>query len=161
MEGSKWYFSGHGSDSHGVARAQWHLWPSIHLSSVRLGVLFGHSTASSNLNEAWEGFSLPGLHQSAWNFGSGLLIDPIHICDDRHTHMNCAWTVPSKMTDQWKTWPGVEVAQWTIRLTSTMVHWQTFTMNEFKWEMVECQIPLSLPAEVNFNRHKDCKTSAN
>jgi len=46
------------------------------------------------------------------------------------------------------TWPGANVAQRTICLTSTMVHWQTFTMNGFKWEMVVCQIPLSLPAEV-------------
>ena len=47
-------------------------------------------------------------------------------------------------------------AQWTIRLTSTMVHWQTFTRNGFKWEMVMCQIPLSLPAEVDADKHKDC-----
>jgi len=43
------------------------------------------------------------------------------------------------------TWPGAEVAQWTICLPSTpMVHWQTFTVNGFKWEMVVCQIPLFL-----------------
>jgi len=34
-------------------------------------------------------------------------------------------------------------------------------MNGFKWEMVVCQIPLSLPAEVDVDRHKDCNVSAN
>jgi len=51
------------------------------------------------------------------------------------------------------TWPGAEVAERTICLTSTMVHSQTFTMSGFKWEMVVCQIPLSLPAEVDADRH--------
>jgi len=49
----------------------------------------------------------------------------------------------------------------TICLTSTKVHWQIFTMNGFKWEMVVCQIPLSLSAEVDVNRPKDCDVSAN
>ena len=59
--------------------------------------------------------------------------------------------------------PTAKVAQWTIHLTSTMVHWQTFTMNGFKWEMAVYQIPvsLSLPAEVDLNRQKDCDMSAN
>jgi len=69
---------------------------------------------------------------------------------------------------------GEWVSEWTVRfsmsrysndvtvcLTSTMVHWQTFTVNCFKWEMVMCQIPLSLPAEVDANMHKDCNMSAN
>ena len=36
-------------------------------------------------------------------------------------------------------------------------------MNGFKWEMVVCQIPLSLPAEVDVDsdRHKDCDVPAN
>jgi len=59
------------------------------------------------------------------------------------------------------TWPGAGVAEQTIRLTSTMVHLQTFTMNGFKWEMIVCQIPLSLPADVDVDRHKDCGMSAN
>jgi len=37
------------------------------------------------------------------------------------------------------TWPGAEVAQRTIRLTTMMVHWQTFTINGFKWKMVVCR----------------------
>jgi len=49
----------------------------------------------------------------------------------------------------------------TVHLTSTMIHWHTFTMNCFKWEMVVCQIPLSLPAEVDADRHKDCDVLAN
>jgi len=69
------------------------------------------------------------------------------------------------------TCPGAKVAQWlcllltdcmvSICLTSTIVHWQTFTMNRFKWETVVCQIPLSLPAEVDVDRHKDCDMLAN
>ena len=34
-------------------------------------------------------------------------------------------------------------------------------MNGFKWEMVVCQIPLSIPVEVDADRHKDCDVSAN
>jgi len=34
-------------------------------------------------------------------------------------------------------------------------------MNGFKWEMVVCQIPLSPPAEVNVDGHKDCDVLAN
>jgi len=34
-------------------------------------------------------------------------------------------------------------------------------MNGFMLEMVVCQIALSLPAEVNTDRHKDCNVSAN
>jgi len=34
-------------------------------------------------------------------------------------------------------------------------------MNRFKWETVVCQIPLSLPAEVDVDRHKDCDMLAN
>jgi len=34
-------------------------------------------------------------------------------------------------------------------------------MNEFQLVMVVCQIPLSLPAEVDVDRHKDCDMFAN
>jgi len=34
-------------------------------------------------------------------------------------------------------------------------------MNGFKWEVVVYQIPLSLPAEVDVDRHKDCDVWTN
>jgi len=40
-----------------------------------------------------------------------------------------------------------------------MVHWQTFTMNGFKREMVVCQIPLSLPADQCWQAHTHTHTT--
>jgi len=72
------------------------------------------------------------------------------------------WKTRSSNNDHMARCQGCSMdCQWTICFTSTMVHWQTFTMNGFKWKMVVCQIPISLPAEVDVDRHKDCDMSAN
>ena len=80
-----------------------------------------------------------------------------HGLHHRRRWIDCPW---HRWVSQWVNHPILDKQMSnnvTVHLTSTMIHWQTFTMNGFKWEMVVCQIP----AEVDVDRCNDCDVLAN
>jgi len=157
-----------------TAGRQWRLFSST-CRSVRFGVSRTRCFRSAHhhlLRVSGSGV----LTVTGFDYGNSDFRLPLIIHQKSHRWLH-RWSLPRYQT--WQLFTRMDctigddrsivlvIGEWTVRfwmsrysnnvtvcLTSMMVHWQVFTMNCFKWEMVVCQIPLSLPAEVDANtRH--------
>ena len=85
-----------------------------------------------------------------------------------HTHRLChrRWQI-NHPCHQWVSWwvNSLILEEQIFKQCQCPSHIKDGTLtnlhNEQMWKMVACQIPLSLPAEVDVDKHKNCDVSAN